>query len=179
MNKLQKNKSTILLLIIALALIGAGSVFAYKKYVTDKPTSQSDGINYSSPTDEEKEAGDKRKEEIDDEEAQRQPDEEPTSPNLKKVSVIITDANQYDDVIEVRAFIPDHYQNGTCLITFTKGTLKVTRSAPAYKDISTTICTNPKITRSEFSTGGEWQVNVAYKSSDAQGISESRAVTIK
>lgn len=140
----------------------------------------SDTINLDPPTDEEKQAGDDRKKEIineeTSEEAQVQLDD---SQDKQKVDVVIVDAGQYDNDIEVRAFIPDHIQKGTCTTTFKKGVQSVTKEAPAVPDARTTICTNPEFTRSDFPSSGEWTVTVSYASQDAAGQSETRKVTIQ
>lgn len=166
----------VLLAILAIALIG-GTVY-FIKNSGQKTNSYDDGsgINYEPPTEEEKQAGDKQKDKIIQEEDARN---NPNSQDEQTASVIITDAGQYDDVIEVRAFIPDHYQDGTCTITLTQGSYKVTKDTPAYRDVSTTICTNPLFTRSEFANNGEWHVVVSYSSEGATGTSEPRTVNIK
>jgi hypothetical protein len=133
-------------------------------------------INYGPPTEEEKRAGDIRKQEIDTEQKQN---DENTSTGKKTVSVIITDAAQYSDKIEVRSFIPNYLQDGTCIITFKKDTQTLTKTTRAYRDISTTICTTPVIKRSEFPVSGDWQVSVSYQSQDAEGVSDLQTITIE
>lgn len=185
-NKLSSNKRRLFVaLLVALLLIALG-LFLYKQNQrsnTNNPlgASETDGINLNPPTEEERKAGDARKQEISAERrlAESQPSSGSGASNKKTVSVIITDASQYDDLIEVRSFIPDHYQDGTCTITFRKDDRTLTKMTPAYRDISTTICTNPNIKRSEFSTSGEWQVTVSYESADAKGTSNSQTITIR
>jgi hypothetical protein len=143
------------------------------KTSSDDTQQTEDYINYNPPTDEEKAAGDAAKANLD-----TQSSNQNGSPN-GNATVIITDAAQYDDVIEVRSFISNHYEDGTCTITFTLGQKTVTKETPAYKDISTTICTNPLFQRSEFSVAGQWQMTVSYKSTGASGSSAPRVVTIK
>lgn len=166
-----------MLLALAISLLIAGGVFAYNKTRQSKVVDVSNGtINYDPPTEEEQKSGDKRKEEIvnnDEPSAPTQP-----SDQTKSASVIITDAGQYDNVIEVRAFIPDHYQDGTCTITFRRGSQTVSKDTPAYRDATTTICTNPLFERSEFPSAGDWQVTVSYKSAGATGQSETKTIKI-
>lgn len=136
---------------------------------------QDDSINYSPPTEEEQRAGDDIKLHL----SNGVESETKNSPDIKKtISVIITDAGQYDDTIEVRAFIPNHYQDGTCTITFTHNSYTVKKTTPAYRDVSTTICTNPLFSRSEFPTSGEWTLVVTYSSTNAQGKSENHNIRI-
>lgn len=173
------------LIIFVVLLAGAGSVFAYSRGVNrtnSDPHPPEETVNYTPPDSEEKQAGDKQKEtNVADEEKQAEKPQD-TTPALspKKVSVVITDASQYGSIIEVRSFVSDYYQDGTCTLTFSKGGITFSKQTPAYKDISTTICTNPTINRSEFSSAGDWQVTVSYlsKNKDAQG-SKTQVISIK
>ncbi len=142
---------------------------------TTPSTTTGSGGTYSPPTAQEQQAGDQQKE-INDQKQQAQKNSSQTGE--KTVSVIITDAGQYDDKIEVRAFIPDYYQDGTCKITITKDSYTVSKSTPAYHDVSTTICTNPLFSRSEFPVSGQWQVVVTYTAAGAKGTSAPKNITI-
>lgn len=133
-------------------------------------------INYSPPTSDEQQAADEQKDRVVQEEEKRN---DTIDPSKKNANVVITDAAQYDNVIEVRSFVSDHYQDGTCDIIFIQGDHKVAKSTPAYRDASTTICTNPLFNRSEFPASGEWQVTVTYSSVNATGTSKSQSVTIR
>ncbi|HTE22518.1 MAG TPA: hypothetical protein VK674_05765 [Candidatus Limnocylindria bacterium] len=177
-----KNYKKPILIILAAVLLVSGGVFAYRAYGRDSGRDDwVDGVNYGPPTEEEKASGDKQKETTDAEEEQQNAPEPPdqNDPQKKAVTVIITDADQYDAIIEVRSFISDHYQDGTCTITIKKGSQTVTKKTPAYRDASTTICTNPLIKRSEFPSAGDWQVTVAYASKDAAGTSDAQTIKIK
>lgn len=177
-NKKRFAKKHVLLIslftMLALGLV-AGTLALKGRDSSHPETSSAGGINYGPPTEEEKTAGDERKKEILKEEQNTDPK---PSVQTKTATVIVTDAGQYDDTIEVRAFIPDHYQDGTCTITFRQGNHDITKESPAYRDASTTICTNPMIQRSEFPAGGDWQVSVAYTSADAKGQSETKTIKI-
>lgn len=180
---LPRRKRT-LLIIGFMVILSAGALYASEKlditnfFEKESSTVFSDEsfINLDPPTKEEKQAGDRQKEKNETAEDRRN-----HSDGQKKqtANVIITDAGQYDDIVEVRAFIPDHYQDGTCTITFTKDALRVEKSTPAYRDASTTVCTNPLFSRSDFNVTGDWQVMVTYDSVDAQGISQQQSVNIR
>jgi len=179
---MNKKKTLLLAVIIVMTVSVIIYFLLYRK--NHHKNNMTDQINYNPPTQEEKKAGDRRKSEVDQQEQRRtqtQPSEVKPGKktNKKDVTVVITDANQYEDIIEVRAFIPDYYENGTCTVTFTKGTQSLTKTTPAYKDISTTICTNPLIKRSEFTENGSWYVRVSYTSGGAEGISSEQKVMIK
>lgn len=88
----------------------------------------------------------------------------------KNVRVIITDANQYDNLVEVRSFIPDYYENGTCTITFTQDSQTVSKTTlltKIYPLLSVLIL----FSRSEFPTAGTWNVTVTYETANAKGVS--------
>lgn len=167
---------TVIILALILLLAVALSWFFINRYRDSPDDSAPRGINsvdYSGPTEEERAAGDEQKEK----------NEQTTNNNRDTATgqaahVVVTDAGQYDDIIEVRSFIPDFYQDGTCTITFTQGNRTLTKEAPAYRDSSTTICTNPMIKRSEFASPGEWKLTVTYTAPDATGQSEPRTVHI-
>lgn len=184
--KKNRKKKLVIMIVIATCLIGAG-FFGYKYVQRNKQTNHdnTNNINLSPPTEQEKSAGDEQKKEIvDRQELEKNKNNQtqssaPNNNSKKSVTILITDANQYDDVIEVRSFMPDHYEDGSCKITFTKGNLLVSKTTSAYRDATTTICTNPLFKRSEFSTAGEWQVTVEYTSNSAQAKSKPQTVSIK
>lgn len=165
---------------LLLVTLTASSLLIWRRIDTDSSIIKTDDeggiINMNPPTKQEKQAGNVRKQEIDKEEALINQQEKIEK---KNVNVIITDAGQYAEDVEVRAFIPDHYQDGTCTILFQKDSLSISKSSPAYRDISTTICTNPKIKRSEFSSSGEWKVTVSYESKDSKGASDPQSIIIE
>lgn len=132
-----------------------------EKTATAKSSSPS--INLSPPTDEEKAAGDNQKQEI-----VKQQESPPTPNNI--ANVVIVDANQYQDEVEVRAFVGNRIDtDGTCTITIAKGMTTVTRTKKATADATTTQCGSVDIPRSEFAEGGQWDVTVTYTSGGATG----------
>lgn len=176
------NLSRTLIFVSLLVIVGVASVLAYTK--TNQPTENSSPtINLDPPTPAEEQAGNKVPE--------KQPDttEQPTKPDngtvsdgldsRNEVTVIIADAGQYGDTIEVRSFMPNYFEDGTCTITFSRGNSTFSRDTPAYTDATSTICTNPEFKRSDFSSLGEWQVNVRYESTNAKGTSQTQTVNIQ
>lgn len=165
------------LILSAITLVSLGVIGAWIYSMQKSQENVIDGVNYGPPTEEEKQAGDRQKELVDKTEAQRNQPQD--NSQKKNVSVEITDAGQYDDIIEVRSFIPNHFQNGVCIITFAKGDQKLIKQTPAKTDISTTICLNPNIARSEFSSAGNWQMYIEYNAKNAIGKSETLTVKIQ
>lgn len=172
-NKKGSKKIVIAVLVVLLFVLAA--VITANSLLTHKPDSSP--INYSPPTKEELEAGDRKKEQITNPTTKDQ-DQEKTG-QQQEATVVITDAGQYGDIIEVRSFIPDHYEDGTCLIEFSQNDEVLKEETTAYRDASTTICTNPQINKSEFPKTGEWNVTVTYESTGAYGISEEQKIIIK
>lgn len=181
MQKTKKTNKTKILIAVFILLLVTGVVGVYSYVGQDNPAKPlaAGEINYSPPTGEEKAAGDKKKKELVEEQTNREKGGPSSTTGKVKVNVIITDAAQYDNVIEVRAFTQNYYEDGTCIIKFTKDTAVVSKSTPAYKDVSTTICTNPLIKRSEFGSSGDWNVAVEYVSQNAAGTSSTQTIRIK
>lgn len=174
------------LLIISISLFllvtgGASSYLFLRNNDADTHSNWVDGVNYSPPTEEEQRAGHQAEQSsTNQEERHSQVEKETTQTGDKKnVPVIITDAGQYDDVVEVRSFIPGYTEDGTCKIIFQHGNQSFTKEMPAKKDVSSTICLNPQLNRSNFRSAGEWQVRVIYESVAAAGESETQNVTIE
>ena len=180
----KKNRTKkLLMILVVILLIVAGVFFAYKHFYQKK-----NNTVYSPPTAEEKQSGDDIKPEVvkrqEQEDAQKKDNPELTQNNQtnspsSSAEVIITDAAQYNNVIEVRSFVSNQYKDGTCTITLTKGSLKVSKETKAYKDATTTICTNPLIDRSEFKQAGDWQVVVKYTAGEISGESKPQTVKIE
>lgn len=181
-NKSNKKKWFVIIICFALLVLGTvtaleytGVINIYKK-PKDKPPEST--INYNPPTKEEQEAGDTKKEEIV-EHNKVEVNTENNTEKSKNTDVVITDAGQYDNTIEIRAFVPNHYEDGSCKFTLTQGSLKVEKETPAYRDVSTTICTNPLIARSDFTSSGDWKVVVNYIAPGASGTSGTKAIQLR
>lgn len=129
-------------------------------------------INYDPPTEAEKEAGDKQKEEIVREEDAKKvaappPSSQPTANNKKAVKPIIISAGGGD----VRGFIPGITENsGTCTAKFTSGTQTVTRTSSAVADAQNTTCTPLNYT--DTAVGAGWSVTLTYESNSSEGTSD-------
>ena len=99
-------------------------------------------------------------------------------PSTQGVNVVIVDAGVYGENIEVRAFAQGVLQDGICTISFTQGTSVVAKEVSAHADASSTVCTNPTITRSEFPSTGQWKVKVSFKSAKYNGTSEEKSIEL-
>jgi hypothetical protein len=178
----QKNGKKVLLLPLLILLLG-GIVFGLEKsgvinlYSRDEASNSNtpnpvNTVNYDPPTEEEKNAGDEQKEEIVSEENTQ--NQKPDS-----AEVIIVDASQYGDEIEVRAFVANVIESGTCTFWFHKLNIEITKTTPAYADASTTPCITLTIPRSEFPEAGDWGLTVSFESASVKGFKSQDVVTIK
>jgi len=154
---------TLLLIILEIS----GRINLYESIPSNQQTLTNDqnGINYNPPTQQEVKSGDEQKENLPD------ANTEPEKPN--SANIVIVDANQYGQEIEVRAFVSNVVNNGTCEIVFEKGSQKIIKSVNAYADASTTPCMNLVVPRSEFPESGDWKVTVSYDSTEIRGQSVS------
>lgn len=175
MKKASKNKKVLFLALLALLVVGVGGFVYYRETLSNKEVIDNiNRVDYGPPTEEEQKAGDAIKEELDEDEQQ----EPAPSDQKQNATVVITDVGQYGDKIEVRAFT-EHYEDGTCTVIFTKGSESFSVDTPAYRDATTTTCTNPNIDRSRFASSGVWKVQITYESSKALGSSEVKEITIQ
>lgn len=137
------------------------------------PEAAAEKINLDPPTEEDKERVDSHKEEL-----VRQQESQQT--NSGSVKPVITDAGQYDQEIEVRAFVPGIFESGgNCVVAFTKGSQNVSKQVPAVSEATTTRCSKLSVPRSEFPSTGTWSVTVAYKSVANSGTSDSKTLEVK
>ena len=179
----QSNSKRYIYIACALLVAAVIGVIAYNA-LRSKPDNQAAGtrpannVNLDKPTPEEVQAGDTQKDRnIEREKVENTPP--PASPS-GTADLRITDASQYEDVIEVRAFVANIYEAGTCTVVFTKsGQPSVTTTSQAFKDVSTTQCGANDTARSKFSVTGNWQATVTYSSPSGTTGTADKAVTIK
>lgn len=170
---MKKNTNKKLLVLAILVLITSTFIYiANHRNKTYVPNGAD--INYSPPTDEEKAAGDRQKESN----IQQQDIDNSQHSDSADAKVFITYAGVDENVIEVNAYT-NHYEDGTCTITLSKGNEKLSKQTPAYRDASTTICTNPLINKSEVPSTGDWDVQVFFSSTSAKGQSSIQKISIR
>jgi len=175
---IQSKKAIISLLALLVIVCTAVTAYAFHNekdnQFNDTPRAIN-SVDYSDPTQEESNAGNEQKEKNKEREAI---DALPTS---KNAAVTISDATQYNRVIETRAYVTGVYEDGgTCTATFTKsGSISKTISKSAFKDAKTLQCGALDITRDEFDDAGEWTVIVSYDSPTATGTSSARKIVLE
>lgn len=175
-------KSILITSVILVTSVVAGGWFLVKNdsnsnnSETKSGVDSKDNINYAPPTNQDLKEAEQHKQEIIDQQKQST---EPTT-GKKSVTPVIVDSSQYDNEIEVRAYVPGVIEDGgTCSITFTKGSLTVTKQSMGEKDATTTRCTNITIPRSEFKDYGKWNVTLSYSSSTTQGTASARTMEVQ
>ncbi len=174
-------KQKLLIGLIVLLILGALAALVYiSNRDNNSANEQSDGnvqspqdmINLEPPTSQEQEAGDAIKPQLPD------ADSEPQNGNSgdRTVDLVITDASQYDDTIEVRSFVANYIEDGTCTMTFSLGNETITRETVAKADASTTLCLTLNVPRADFPKSGNWKLKVSYD--DGKSASGSAETTV-
>jgi hypothetical protein len=175
------NKKILLLILLVVLLVGG--FFVYRHF-SSKPKSGSpvktslpaeQKVDLSPATQQDTEDVNQHKEDL----SKNDQSNSSQGADLKSVSLVIVDAAQYDQQVEVRAYVAGVVENGgTCTYTFTSGSSKVTKQTKAVADATTTRCPTLDVAKSEFSVGN-WSVSVSYKSLTAQGTSSAKSFEVK
>lgn len=183
--KLSK-RSVIIVGVIAVAIIMGLAYGGWRYYqhrqTKSKPvattTNQAESkIDMNPATSEEKKESEQHKDEIIEQQKNQTTNPAPTGGN---VTPIISYADQYGSNIEVAAFVATVVEDGgTCTLTATSGTNKVTKQVTAVRNAKNTTCPTFSIPRSEFKTAGTWSVVVSYSSTAYNGTSEAKSVEVK
>lgn len=162
-----------------LVIVGAAAyiVLHKDKKSETKPTPStnqaSDQINYSPPTQQEKKDTEEFKK-------SQQDNLNNSTQQSNSASVVITYAGQQGTQITVNSFVGGTVEDGgTCTAEFTKGTQKVTKTSEGFANVSNTNCAPIFIDRSEYSSSGDWDLKVSYKSAKINAVSDSKKVTIQ
>lgn len=133
---------------------------------------QEEEPSYAPPTQEELDATDRRKEELDSAPAPAPaPAPSPTPAAKRSVTPVISSAGQFDNQVEVRALVPGIYEaGGSCRAVFS-GAGNLSRTADALQDATTTRCEAITIPKTAFAAGS-WSVRVTYTSASSAGTSQ-------
>lgn len=171
---MNKRLLTLGIIVVLAGLAGAG-VFALRQSNSSSSSPRDvNTVNYDGPTEEEAKAGDEQK-------AKEETDEAKDYSSVDdNVNFQLSDASQYGDTFEVRAFVVNVYEEGTCVATFTKaGQSSVATTSQAFKDATTTQCGANDTPISKFPVKGEWNLTVTFTSSTGKVGKVSQKVSIK
>lgn len=174
MKKLKFKNKKVLIGSLIVVLLLAGSALAVQ-YYKDDSAANDDATSYSPPTIDEQEAADTQKERNIQREAADKSTDKPQTANI-----VIVDANQYDNTVEVRAYISNVYEDGgKCTAILSNGSATVQEASNSFKDATTTQCGAINIPVSRFPAKGNWQVKVSYSSQTVAGESETKNISIQ
>jgi hypothetical protein len=184
-NKVSKKRAIILFSIGFILLLGLLLVLDRKGVINlpflsdEKPAPSSNGINYGPPTDQEKTETEQFKEGIGNQ-TTNPPPNTPSSPSKKKtVTPIMTSWGADSQQAEVRGYVAGvNEEGGTCTLTLTNGSQKVTETKPATPDAQTVSCGLISIARDKLSPG-TWTATLSYSSNNAEGVSNSNSLKVE
>lgn len=165
----------ITLLIVISAYLAYTQLFYQSTNTSNDKPRQTNDVDYGPPTNEELAQADKQK----DQNIQQNTIDNNSSSQNTKATITISDIGVYNGILEVRSFITNHYEDGNCKYIFTKNSSSFEKLTKAYKDATTTICTNPLVPVSEFPAKGTWNLQIEYKAPNGSGTSELQKVEIK
>jgi len=160
---------------VAAALFIPASPFSLNKSTGDQPENT---VNYDDATDEQKEAGDKIKEEF----INNHQDDESTDPDgnidTKTVGVTITTPVQQSSVLQIRTIIETLDNSGLCTLSLSRiGQEGLVKTAQTQSQGSYSVCKGFDIDTSSLQKG-EWMVTVDYKGQNKVG-SATKVVNIE
>ena len=158
--KIKKKKETstlkkTLIVVASLLLVGSMTYLVYG-LVAHKNSQKNDtppnSIDYTPPTDEQKAAGDRQKEET-----TKEPRDEITGDN-RAINVTFTALNQVEGQVQIRTLIDAVSSDGNCTLTLTKSGTTVTKQSGIQAGPNTSTCMGFNIPVSELSPG-TWTVS--------------------
>jgi cytoskeletal protein RodZ len=138
----------------------------------DKGTTR-DGVNYSPPTNSDKNLNDQHKDEL---------VKESQSSSQQKTSAgtpVITAYGYQAGSLQIGAYVPNIIEDGgTCTLTAVNGSETVKDTSVGVKNASNTVCSF-STPRSKFPSSGTWSVSISYSSTNSStGSSTSVKVAI-
>lgn len=171
MLKNKKNKKKILIIVaVAGLLLLAGGFAVYKATRPEKTEVPLGGVNYDPPTDAEKQETEEFKKNQQDE-ANNQ-SSNPASG--RQAGVVIT----YLTPDEARGYATGVVEDGgTCTLTLTKGSAKVSFTSSGIGDVNKTTCGVLAFDRSKLSAG-DWTAVLSYSSGTISGSSTSQTLKV-
>lgn len=177
-----------LLFIIIAVLLAAGIVggYFYLKSRNDRPDIDKTGttINYRPATEEEKKQSEDAKDKLVEEQQGQQnsatKDDQPASGRPSTLTPFISYLEQIGQNVEASGYIGGVFEdNGTCTLTLTNGSAKLSKQSKGFKDFNHTSCTPFSFPSSELTKTGTWTVSLSYSSSSGHGTSEAKTLEVQ
>lgn len=175
MIKNKKSKKIVIIAsAIATAIVAVSVWWLFIRSDSSDSTTQSDiseeVINYSPPTESEKNEADNRKDEI----VSQQNNPKPANNTQSATPITITTASLNGKNVEVRGYISGIVQDGgACTYTFT-GNGTVVKTSSGVADVSTTNC-GISVPRTAL-PGNNWKVLISYKSGATTASSSAQSI---
>lgn len=184
--KIDRTKKTfskkVLIIILVLAILVGGSVYAFRGNLFPKntpsksKTPSNSSVNYSPATTNQKAAGSSIKSQSATDGANTNPNPSPTGQNKSTVTVSIPSANQVGSYYHITSQINTVTANGTCTLTLSKaGQTTVTATASVQAQATVSTCEGFSVPLSQLSTG-TWQVNLIFSSDTLTGSTTTSIV---
>lgn len=178
-NKNKTSKTWLYILFAVILVVACIVVFAVlsitrpanKNEVTlpDNNGSISNGVNYAPATEAEKQEGLNTQKQL-----------EENANKTTPLTMRLTDAKQYGDTIEIRAFLSGSLeQAGICTAVLKNGSQTVQQTSQAFTDAQTIQCGSIDIPLAKFLSSGEYDLTVSYKSNSSDVSSTATKVIVK
>lgn len=173
-NSKAKRLLLVVLVLAAVLLAGSaavysatGSLFGWTPFAKSSNTTDNGGVNYASPSDDEKRAGEMIKSESQSKESSDSTQSAPDG-QVIPIALTITAANQNGSLLQLRTLIDTVTSSGSCTLKMTKGSTSVTKSVGVQALASASTCKGFDIPVSELSAGS-WTASVHFENSTVKG----------
>jgi hypothetical protein len=173
-------KKVLLAALLVILIVGAALGLYFNKTDTNRSNAgqgASEAVNYSPPTEEEKQQADDNKSRLDND---QKTSVTRTAEGKVSVKPVITYAGQQNGKIEVGSYVPGIFEDGgTCTATFSKDSRKVSRDVNGVKEGNSTFCPMFNVSASDLQEKGSWTVVVYYNSPNSSGNSDTTTFEVK
>ncbi|HXE10119.1 MAG TPA: hypothetical protein VN554_01710 [Verrucomicrobiae bacterium] len=162
-------KKKVIIGIVIIALVGGGIAYGIVRHNDNKSKPLGVGqVNYGPPTSAEKKETEQHKQQLENQQ------NNPSSDSKPKIGVVIT----YLSTTEARGYASGVFEDGgTCTLTLTKGSAKVTGTSTAVADVNKSTCGPISINQSQLSSG-TWTAVLSYSSPSGSGSSDSQTLNV-
>lgn len=141
----------------------------------NQPNNTKNGINYAPPTEEEKQEAVQHKQDISQKiDPQSKPSSNPAS-DSNQASVVITSLFVENGKVRGAGIIGNIFEEGgTCTLTLTKGSEKLSGTSQGIQDVNKTTCPPIYIKAS----GGQWAAVMSYNLQGVSGTSPPQTINV-
>jgi cytoskeletal protein RodZ len=167
-------------IVAVVALMVGGGVFALHSSHTHNSTAQTESqsqkkkssTDLSPATPSDQANSDSHKQDI--------VNQQDNPPAKASATPVISYSGQMGNQVEVDASVNGVVEDGgTCTLTATLGSATVTRTVTAVRNAQNTSCPAFIMNRSDFSTIGNWNIQVSYSSANYNGTSQAGILKIQ